>query len=161
MSQILGLNRAGSGRNHGLSVEPYCITYNLKSSELIQNTAKMKEPSCESLHGSSCFAPWVLSLSSPGFFASKKYLCPGHVMVESGLISSFLLNCHDDFSFPRQLWTSGCHWKWLLWYYPQIAKENRWFGACYWWDFCVPRLTAVLAGIRAQGTWLWENEQVR
>jgi len=26
MSQILGLNRAGSGRNHGVSVEPYYIT---------------------------------------------------------------------------------------------------------------------------------------
>jgi len=60
----------------------------------------------------------------------------GHVVVQTGCcFSAFMFNCDDDFPFPRQLRTFGCHWKWLLWYYSKSATENGWFGVCYWWDF--------------------------
>ena len=67
----------------------------------------------------------------------------------------YVIALFHDFCLPRQLRTSGCHWNWFLWYYPQSTMENGWFGACY------PRLTALLADIRAQGTKHREDKQAR
>ena len=59
------------------------------------------------------------------------------------IVLCYLFLYHHDFSLPRQLWIAGCYWKWILWCDLQSTTENEWFGMCYWWHFCVPRLTTV------------------